>query len=198
MLNEFLWSQLSGPLAQSIIDAIEYCDTDINPIVNYFLNLSIDTANEEELIIIGLLIGVPWPTAPMGTFDDSVFVFGEPGLSEMVIDFTRGFGDTETGRGGVFRESSYVSSQKMPISKYRMLLKAISKLKWGSLSFTVMDEVISVFSLNYIYLWDLATPTDIHIKVSSIDIFAGDLFILQKIFDRFAIDPYIEVSRGTI
>jgi len=198
MPNEYLWSQLSGPLAQSLIDSIEVCESDIDSIFEYFYGLSIDTAEENELVFIGLIIGVPWPTAPAGTFDDSVLIFGESGSLGTVIDPNQGLGDIEAGRGGLWRGTSDVSTQKMPIGKYRLLLKAIARLKWGRLSFATMDEVIAVFSYNYVYLWDLSTPTDIHISVSAADISAGDLFILQKIFDRFSIDPYIEISRGTL
>jgi hypothetical protein len=198
MLNAFLWSQLSGPLVQSVINAIENCDHDIDPILDYFYGLSIDTASDDELIIIGLLIGVPWPTAPSGTFDDSLFVFGEDGDLGEVIDFTRGFGDRETGRGGILVGSSYVSSQIMPVAQYRLLLKAIAKLKLKGLSFVVLDEIVSIFAETYVYLWDLSSPTDIHVKISSTEVSAGEQFILQKIFDRFATDPYIEVSRGTV
>lgn len=198
MANEYLWTQLSGPLAQSLIDAIEACESEVDSILEYFYGLSIDTADTNELVFIGLIIGVPWPTAPAGTFDDSVLIFGESGSLGTVIDPNQGLGDLETGRGGLWRGTSDIAVQKMPIAKYRLLLKAIAKLKWGRLSFSTMDEVIAVFSHTYVYLWDLSTPTDIHINVSSADISAGDLFILQKIFDRFAIDPYIEVSRGTL
>jgi hypothetical protein len=198
MLNEFLWSQLSGPLAQDTINAIQACDTDTNPILEYFYDLSIDEASEAELTILGLLIGIPWPTAPSGTFDDNVFIFGAAGSLGSVIDYNRGFGSLSTGRGGVFRGSSYIASQKLPIGSYRQLLKAIAKLKWTGLSFAAIDAIVSSFTLNYVYLWDLAAPTDLHIKVSSAAVSPGGLFIMQRIFDRFSTDPYIEVSRGTI
>lgn len=198
MLNEFLWSQLSGPLVQSLINAIQNCDHDIDLILDYYYDLSIDTASEDDLLIIGLLLGIPWPTAPSGTFDDSVLVFGDAGDLGVVIDYTRGLGDRETGLGGILRGSSYVSSQIMPAAQYRLLLKAIAKLKLRGLSFVVMDEIVSVFADTYEYLWDLSCPTDIHVKMSSTEVSAGEQFILQKIFDRFATDPYIEVSRGTI
>jgi hypothetical protein len=198
MLNEFLWSQLSGPLVQSLINAIENCDHDIDPILDYFYELTIDTASDEELIIIGLLIGVPWPTAPAGTFDDTVLILGPAGSLGVVIDRFRGLGDRGTGLGGIFQGSSAVSSQIMPVAKYRLLLKAIARMKLKGLSFTVMDEIVSIFSSSYVYLWDLSGATDIHIKVSSLDVSAGGMFILQKIFDRFSTDPYIEISRGTI
>lgn len=150
MLNKYLAPQFSGTEVQLLINTI--CDEYNLPeaIANYFRNINIDNALADDLYNIGLWIGLPWPTADPIIFTDNVFTFGH------VEDFPEykpltGFGSVFNPTiGGLFSSLNPAETERIPIDKYRVLLKAFAYAKYHGITLHTIDVLAKVFSDTYL------------------------------------------------
>lgn len=150
--SPYLAKQFSGTLAQNTINAVlnQYQQSD--PLLDYWYNLSIDTADVDELKMIGYLVGYLWPTSPSGTFDDRVFTLGSA-ASYPTIDTNHGLSGIDSISGGLLSTNSTSVGQLIPIEIYRSLLKAIAYAKYYGLSYQSIDNIVKSFgNLNYVYV----------------------------------------------
>lgn len=151
MSDQNLAYQFSGPYSQGLMLSIQE-EIDLNdPAIQYLLTLSIETAGATELATIGGIIGYPWPSAPTGTFDDNNFFFGSAGLypQDSVLN---GFSGVDMpGVGGQFVSATPEVGNVIPIAFYRLLLTQVAVLKFGGLSYTVLDAICHVFGELYTF-----------------------------------------------
>jgi len=149
-MNQYLAKQFSGTLVQSQIDATQAEYAKADSMLSYWHDLTIDTADENDLVSIGYLVGYPWPTAPTGTLDANAFKFGASGSYPTVS--TIGLSTIGSLVGGILTSSLPSVNNKVPITVYRQLLKAIAFAKWNGLSYETIDAIAASFgTLNYSY-----------------------------------------------
>ena len=149
MASKYLASQLSGPLAQSVIGAQEYDYSLKDNALSYYQNISIDSALENDLTNIGLWIGMPWPTAPASLIAGNVFLFGTSSTFPHVNN-SIGFGTTSNPSiGGLFTSLSANDSSYIPIDKYRALLKWFAWFKRNGFTIESIDRAANIFSTHY-------------------------------------------------
>ena len=74
--NSYLPKQMSGPISRALDNAliVIFGQTDLE--LSFMHDLTMQTATTDLLAAIGLLVGCPWPSAPVGTFDNDRFTFG--------------------------------------------------------------------------------------------------------------------------
>lgn len=186
--NKWLPSTLSGPIP-SALDAssqASFAESDLE--LSYMRGLSIDTAEADVLIKIGLLVGLPWPSAPAGTFSNNRFTFDAaayfPTLSNL-----KGFGGMGLVIGGGLSTARDDTKVLMPISSYRALLKLIATAKIKGFSVKTLDDLVHAFvSTPYTISWN--SDYDIVCAFHPI-IDTGPLFIIQKVIDLMTISPRV-------
>ena len=163
----------------------------------YWYNLSIDTAQSNELAFIGYLVGYPWPSAPGGTFTTGAFQFGSSAAFP-VTDASHGFGSAASfpdGTGGLLTSVYPNGSQLIPATNYALMLKAIAYLKWNGLTYKSIDYVTSLFWANYTFTIPYST-FDIEITLTAIGAVHATPALtwqLNTIFAIFTTDPQIVV-----
>lgn len=148
--NQYLANQFSGELVQLLINTI--CDEwNINDqIADYYYNINIDNALAYDLYNIGLLIGLPWPSAPASTFDGTAFIFGTVDTFP-VIDYQQGFGTiSDLTIGGLWTSVTPTDVDLIPINFYRSLLKAFAFAKYNGITIHTIDVLAKVFSEDYL------------------------------------------------
>jgi len=188
MENVYLAKQLSDPIARAL-DSCAIANMGVSDVeLAYMAALSIDTAEADMLGVIGRIVGLPWPTAPEGTFDTNRFTFGSSATFP-TINLNKGFGGIGLLIGGGLGTVSETTSVVMPIGNYRTLLKLVARAKTYGFSLTVFDDLVDLFvDTGYVITWN-ANHDVVCTFTPVID--AGPLFIIQKIIDLFAISPKI-------
>lgn len=216
--NSFLNPQLAqGPVATAYLQSIQ---TELGipfsggvsmkhyGIIEYFYNLSIDTANSfgilgsGELAGIGLLIGYPWPSVFSGDFlgtfqfiPASSFPGNNPsiGFSSALSGITNGtFQSANPAQNGVF----------VNVPVYRQILKFVAYIKWNKFTIPALDVLISGivkylgYTVNNSYTIKYGVGNDIFINfnISTANIGTGWLGVLQNIFNRVCTAPQVNLS----
>lgn len=153
MLNKYLAPQFSGTEVQLLINTI--CDEYNLPeaIANYFRAINIDNAEPDDLYNIGLWIGLPWPTASALVFSGEAFTFGNvadaPEYNNLI-----GFGTiTDPTIGGLFASVNPADTERIPIDKYRLVLKGFAYAKYHGITIHTIDVLAKSFSDNYLIGW---------------------------------------------
>jgi len=177
-------------------------------ILEYFYNLSIDSANSfgilgsGELASIGQLIGFPWPSVFSAGFQGS-FAFipasAFPGSSPQT-----GFSSALSSQvNGTFISANPSQvGQYVPVPAYRQILKFIASVKWNGLLIPIIDtllanivkylgyNVTNAYTINYTNTRNI----NINFSASTANIGTGWLYVLQLIFSRVATVPTISLS----
>jgi hypothetical protein len=122
------------------------------PLIDYFNDLSIATAQGDQLATIGGIIGFPWPNAPTGIFGDNNFLFGAA-ADDPESDPLTGFGGIDTTTGGLLSSATPAIGNLIPIDFYRLLLTQVAYLKSHGLTFKAIDQICSVFGPLYTILF---------------------------------------------
>lgn len=193
MASEYLAYQFSGPYVQALINSIEHEISIRDQFIEYLATLSLDTANDTELENLGLLIGLPWPYAPVGTFDYGDFIFGDSSLFPEYSQYT-GFGDTnDSSIGGLLTSVYSTVSTKIPASYYIIMLKAVAYLKMNGLNIKSIDKTVASLWGNYSikYYGDY----DVEIVLNG-DELPLNTYLLETIFEVFTTDPQIVIVRS--
>ncbi len=209
----------NGPIVTSYVKAIQaelgFSPSGINSskhyaIMEYFYNLSIDTANSfgilgsGELASIGYLVGFPWPSvfgADFGNNFQFISAATFPGTNPYV-----GFSDATNGiTYGVF--TSAIPAQAgvyVSIPIYRQILKFVAAIKWNGFTIPAID-VLMAGILDYLglplangYRISYVSNNDISIvfNVASDNIGVGWLYVLQLAMNRVTTVPQVSLSIG--
>jgi len=148
--NTYLAQQLSGPLAQGVINTVQAQYALSDPIINYWYGLNIDNAASNELAGIGYLVGLPWPSSITTTQATNSMILGISAGYPLASG--QGLSSVGSLSGGILWSNGYASAGLLDITSYRILLKAYAYLKWYGLSWVSIDKVASVFgNLSYTF-----------------------------------------------
>jgi hypothetical protein len=195
-MNDFLCKRLNGPYAQSTINGIQSSYEDTYALINYFYNLSIDTANEKELEEIGKIIGLLRPFVPSEYIIDNAFIFfGIQQSGARIFDVNHGFSSLEHPENGGRLVSVNSATIKLPLDIYRQILKKFAYIKYNGLTFTSLDYLLSISGANYEFSWN-----EFHDIVITIDSAVSVIFLYmyRKIFEFFATQPLILLQITTM
>jgi hypothetical protein len=149
-MNEYLPYQFSGLNVQATADSwvAEFGKYDAP--LNFFSNLSIDTADEYWIEKIGEWVGFKRPYISQITLNDNAFLFGS---TPHAINTNHGFGSPDGLTGGLWSDQSTDVLLPFPIALYKKLLKAFARIKYNGLSIESIDYTANVFSTNYTIDW---------------------------------------------
>lgn len=147
----WLWKQFNGPQIVAVCKAIEsYMRSTWETQLNYWQHLSIDTANNKHLTLIGALQGIARPL--MEIEDESFFWFSavpEEGTYYPSVPYRQsehGLSDVdEMSRGGKFSDMTpIVARSKNQLSEplYRCILQSARESEAGQGSLAYIDDVL--------------------------------------------------------
>lgn len=136
----YLWQQLNGPQVSGLCKAIEeYWKTIFDTKLDYFNNLSIETANDAHLTLFGLLSGLVRPT--ISEPDSDYFYFTENAEQNV----SHGFGDLEDpSLGGKFSKldtGAGIHNVSLDTEYYRALLRAWTQGEGEIGSLMLLDDI---------------------------------------------------------
>lgn len=186
--NKYLPKQMNGLIVNSYAQSLDDEFSDSEKICDYLYNLSINTANDDELDSIGLLIGYPRPLVPEGFKDGNLFLFGsEPIESDSEIGFSTVGEDIG---GHLTTAKPTLNSYKMESGLYRKFLERIAIIKRYGITIKSVDLIASLISKNYkIYFNE---DSDIVISYKN-QIGFKNLWVLTNLFYRFCTIPQVLV-----
>lgn len=136
----YMWEQLNGPQATGLSNALfEYWKTIFDTKLDYFNNISIETANDDHLTLFGLLSGLVRPT--ISEPDKDYFYFTE--YDEHL--FSHGFSDiNDTQNGGKLTKldsGGGVHNVSLDTEYYRALLRAWTEGEGEIGSLMLLDDI---------------------------------------------------------
>lgn len=136
----YMWQQLDGPQVTAIRNAIfEYWKSIFDEKLDYFNNISIETANDQHLTLLGLLSGMVRPT--ISEADKDYFYFTE----DAEHNTTHGFSDLEDmATGGKFVKTGVgqgVHNVSLNEAHYRALLRAFVRGQGELGSLELLDDI---------------------------------------------------------
>jgi len=178
--NTYFPSQISGSLASNFMDTILSQYTPSDPMLTYWYNLSIDTASSNELVAIGYLVGLPWPSAPDNTYITNAFKTGS--ASSYPADGTiNGLSGIGLSTGGYLTSAIPSPNNLIPIQSYRNLLKAYAHAKWYGMSLGTIDAIVASFgNSQYVFLHNFTLGaaadypvTDLLLGLSGVGLITG-------------------------
>jgi hypothetical protein len=186
-MNEYLNRHFSGHYCQAIINGIQASFDACDELTDYWLTMTIDTANEKDVENIGLLIGFPRPAVPNG-LDETSFLFGSEALAPQ-IDTNTGFGSIyDPLKGGKMSSVFYVSTNLLPLALYREILKIFAIVKYNGLSLSAIDSLVSIAGIPYTFAWD--SDADLTVTFETV-LPTNYIWLFQTIFDVFCTAPQV-------
>ena len=151
----YISKQFAGPIIQGFSDAIEdFFNTKFMPTINYFMSLSIDSANEKHTEMIGKLLGFPRPLVQSDIFDTTKLRFTVSYYHDEDIGFALTYGSASTANGGILGEVSALSTTVyMDLPTYKSILKIIAKARYNNerKSIALIDAVCHAVAQEHPY-----------------------------------------------
>lgn len=141
---DFLWEQMDGPQIKAIEQALyNFMHEQFNKLLEYLDNISISTANEQEINDIGKMMNLPRPIIKVWTENYIVFTDGLQHPS------TAGFGDlNDTSFGACFSDVADMKYEwlTVPLTIFRTFLEGAvaSDAEIGSVVF--LDDVLAALA----------------------------------------------------
>lgn len=137
---QYLWKQLDGPQVKGLTKGVEeYWKSLFDDKLDYFNNISIDTANDDHLTLMGLLSGLIRPVIQEP--DKTFFYFTE----QAEHNFPHGFSDLDNleSGGGLFSKVDNKSLQNVTLDTeyYRALLRAWDRGQGEIGSLMLLDDI---------------------------------------------------------
>jgi len=186
----YISKQFAGPIIQGFSNAIEdFFNTKFMPIINYFMSLSIDSANEKHTEMIGKLLGFPRPLVQKDLLDATKFKFTVSYYHDEDLGFALTYGSAGIINGGILGEVNALSTiVYMDLPTYKSILKIIAKARYSNKrkSISLIDAVCHAVAQAHTYTIEwvdsykniLITFTDL--KAYSVYVIG---YILTALFD---------------
>lgn len=141
---DFLWEQMDGPQIQAIEQALyNYMYKQFDSLLEYLNNISVGTANEQQINDIGKIMNLPRPVIKVWTENYIVFTDGLQHPSQA------GFGDlNDNSYGACFSDIADMKYEWLivPLMMYRPFLEGAvaSYAEIGSIVF--LDDLLSMLA----------------------------------------------------
>ena len=186
-MSRFFAKQLGGPVISNTLSAVESFINQTKPVLDYFLSMSIDSANAKHLEFIGHIMGFDRPIINTQDFSEALFRF----TSTYTVNPEIGFGYLpETSVGGVL---DYIGAQfaYLDQEEYRKILKVLGALT-SNISVVLIDKICKIYSDNYIIAW--TAINDINITMyTSIYKLATCQYVMDLLFES---SPRVIIVKG--
>ena len=147
----YVAKQLNGHIIKTFVKCIyNYLHKDIHSNVEYFSKLSIDTAEEAQLTIIGSLMGVQKHLAVSQELDPkNVLFFYSKYVDALSREEPNGFGEDyvyDPMNYGIFTGDKLPDTAKVPmdINKYKAILKLISDYEYNVYSINFIIDLVII------------------------------------------------------
>lgn len=189
-LDKRLPRQMNGPVINSFMQALGENLDPADQIDSHLQDLSIATAQDNELESIGKIIGYPRPLMPAGLIDENTFVLGTLPLQQ---DVQKGLSSVSTMIGGELSSVNDLVSVYMPITTYRRALVIMARIKAYGLTLENIDKIASLVNENYDLSWTEQGDVTIHYTDS---IGFSRVWVLSQLFYRIATAPQVLVTSG--
>lgn len=211
----YLWQQLNGPQATGICKAIEeYWKTIFDTKLDYFNNISIETANDEHLTLFGLLSGLVRPT--ISEPDKEYFYFTENAEQNVAHGFSDLADPTVGGKFSKLDSGGGIHNVSLDTEYYRALLRAWTEGEGEIGSLMLLDDicaeltkldigpdVVPFYQFSFMHGDDIPqdrAPGDVFIDMRSMEAWHNPLHVyavLNGIGDTaYAPQPRLFVSLG--
>lgn len=189
-LDKRLPRQMNGPVINSFMQAMGENLDPADQINSHLQELSIATAQDNELESIGKIIGYPRPLMPAGLIDENTFVLGTLPLQQ---DVQKGLSSVSTMIGGELSSVNDLVSVYMPITTYRRALVIMARIKAYGLTLENIDKIARLVNENYDLSWTEQGDVTIHYTDS---IGFSRVWVLSQLFYRIATAPQVLVTSG--
>lgn len=186
----YISKQFAGPIIQGFSNAIEdFFNTKFMPTINYFMSLSIDSANEKHTEMIGKLLGFPRPLVQKDLLDATKFKFTVSYYHDEDLGFALTYGSAGSTNGGTLDAiTDLTTSIYMDLPTYKSILKIVARSKYNNKrrSLELIDAVCHEIAQEHSYTIEwvdsykniLITFTDL--KAYSVYVIG---YILTALFD---------------
>jgi hypothetical protein len=203
-LSVYLAKQMTGPIIRTFGNSItQFIQQWVN-YLDYRSTIGLMSAQENDLEMIGNIIGYIRPLVPNTVILEKLIRFSDyttaPSSSEVGVSSlnkdtnkllfspnlyfspTLFFNAGDLKEGGNFSSTlPLLDSNKMPVAQYRLSLKGVALLKWNKFSLKGIDTICSYFSTAY-----TITYNEYHdIVVTFTNISYSNLYILTLLFNTF-------------
>lgn len=149
--NANLWSQLSGPVAQAVIQGFQNALNEDLPLILYWSTLSIATAQDVDgtLNYVGCLTGFPRPLVSDIFFESNIITFTDanipqPSYTRTDLTFLAGDNSVNTAGGNFitagFAAGQWVIVQGSASNNNTYLVKSVTASKMILLTYSVIAE----------------------------------------------------------
>ena len=186
--SKYLPSQMTGPVVNSVMKALDDELSDADTIIDYLYNLSIATAQETELESIGCIIGYPRPLVPDGFDQENLLLLGTVPIA---TDPEIGLSSVGENYGGTLTALGSESGNYMSLGMYRDFLKKISYIKRYGLTLKSIDNIAALVSTDYELI--IEENSDITIAYNT-QIGYKNLWIMTQLFRRIATNPQVLIT----
>lgn len=193
MINqgEFLPKQMNGIVVNSFAQSLDDEFSASEKICDYLHNLSIITANDDELDSIGCIIGYPRPLVPQGFAEENLLILGNIPLQ---TDIKNGLAKAGQSVGGLLTTAlPTINSYKLDSGLYRKFLERIAIIKRYGITLSSVDGIASLINKDYEIYFD--KNSDIVINYNK-PIGYKNVWILTNLFYRFCTIPQVIVTTG--
>ncbi len=171
----FIWKQLNGPQVTAFVKALhDWCIAQFSALIDYFNNISIDTASHDHLSFLGQVTNLARPFVSIP--DKNFFWF----TAEPQKNFERGYSSLEDrGIGGKFidLQKLYDTYHGEPLTDefFRILLKTYTNSEGEPGSLRLMDDLLEALRKKYGSSTSVYAFTIMEQVLTNRDI--GDLYI---------------------
>ena len=200
--NPYLASQLSGPYAQALINAVQNEIVLASGEMSFMYGMNIITASGGTgtqlpgypvLATIGDIIGYTWPVVPFTLIQNSgmfTFTSDPTGIYTPVFVTYSGFGSvlnmgTLSGVLSSVYANSYISLQL-----YQTLLPLAARIKTIGLTLSGIDSICQVFGNHTIAFAGAPNYADVKVTFNP-DITPLNLYVANALFLTFATEPQV-------
>lgn len=198
----FLWKQLNGPQITGIMKAIfQFIKNKLDAHLDYYNTISIDTANEKHLELIGTLMGISRPIFTLA--DEKFFYFTTtPGEERPLDPYDHGFGTKGKTIGGKFSDAAnsyeYMKMYKVSLPVYRELLKAVANSRGEAGSLVFLDDV--TYTMTQKMKSDPSSPASYRISISNNaeELLAGQITVDIGPSSQYSQDAQLYKSLDTL
>ena len=188
--SRFLPRQMNGPVINSVMAGLEQRLSDAEYIENYLYNLSILTAQEDELESIGCIIGYPRPLVPEGFNEENLLILGTVPIS---TDELVGLSTINSEIGGRFSTIKKSETDYISLALYRVLLDKVAYIKRYGVTLYSVDKIASLVSNEYTITWNEYSDIEIYFTRN---IGYKNVWILTQLFNRLSTEPQVIIRTG--
>lgn len=186
--SPYLPKQMNGPVINSIMAGLDAELEAADKIEKYLHDLSINTAQEDELESIGCIVGFPRPLVPEGFSGDNVLILTSlPHFQDASI----GLSSVGSEIGGRFTSNRSSETDYMDLGLYRSLLDKVAYIKRYGVTLYSIDKIARLVDDAYEIYWN--EDKDIVIDFQH-NIGFKNVWVLTQLFYRLSTSPQVIIQ----